>query len=154
MKDVLRRFTMVSHVVEGRLGELADLLLEASRRDDGNQSARGQEAVTAGILLELSGKRREAVKVWKEAIRKFPPDRCCFWAGLAEALAAKESDGIESMPLFWRARSEMSYLAGLLYEHRGDTRRARRLFDLSLKEDPTLRWPAFMARQSLSRPAG
>jgi hypothetical protein len=149
----MQRFTMASHLAEERFDELADILLEASRRDDGSPSARGQEAVTAGILRELSGKPGEAMKVWKEAVRAFPPDRCCFWGDLAGALAAKAPDGIESAGLFWRARSEMFYLIGLLYEHRADESRARRLFDLSREEDPTLRWPALLAGQKSSRPA-
>jgi hypothetical protein len=68
-----------------------------------------------------------------------------LWGTLAKALAAGKPDHLESMNRFWRTRSEMSYLAGLLYECRGNAARARRLFSLARKEDPSLRWPAYLA---------
>ena len=41
------------------------------------------------------------------------------------------------------------YLAGLLYEHRGNSAVARGLFEASAREDPTLHWPAYLAKQRL-----
>ena len=154
-------YVRVSHLVEKRYEDLAALLLPEARRHDDEQSRHGQEMVTAGILLELAGKPEQARKVWGEAGRRFPPERCYFWGTLAKALVAgkpdvsrrssqAKPDHLESMKLFYRVRSEMFYLAGLLYEHRGDAARARRLFALSVKEDPTLNWPAHLASTKLS----
>jgi len=43
----------------------------------------------------------------------------------------------------------MFFLLGLLYEHRADNKRARRLYQLDVKEDPTFCWPAILAQQKI-----
>ena len=50
------------------------------------------------------------------------------------------------MPYEAPRRSEMFYLLGLMMEKRGENDTARKLLDLSAKDDPALRWPAYFAR--------
>ncbi|MCX7592011.1 MAG: helix-turn-helix transcriptional regulator [Kiritimatiellae bacterium] len=128
---------------------LATNLLRASRKHDEDLARHGQEAVTAGILFELGGDKKAANRAWGEAARRFPPDRCYFWGQLAEALATGQADGLSQAQLFWWVRAEMLYLIGCLYEHRGQISRAKRLFALTLKEDPTFRWPSLLALRKL-----
>jgi AraC-like DNA-binding protein/tetratricopeptide (TPR) repeat protein len=141
----LRPHRMVSHLTTGRYRDLAVILRQESRRNDDEVARHGQEAVTAGLLFELAGARQEACKVWGEAARRFTPDRCYYWGSLAKALATGAPDRLDHAVLFWQERSEMFYLLGLLYEHRGDNHRARQYFARSIKEDPSLRWPALLA---------
>ena len=47
-------------------------------------------------------------------------------------------------------RSEMFYLASMLYGKRGDRERETRLLKLSVKEDPMRAWPAALAQRRLS----
>jgi tetratricopeptide (TPR) repeat protein len=143
--DAFHDFAFVAHLVEQRYEELSEILLADARRYDDQLSARGQEAVTAGILLELAGKRAEANKVWAETARRFPPDRCYFWGPLARALATGRPDDLETMRLSFQVRSQMFFLAGLLFAHRGQATRSQRLFAASVEEDPSLHWPAHLA---------
>lgn len=137
-------------LAQERYEEAASLFLKESRRPEGPLTVRGQEAVVAGILFELAGRPDEARKVWLNAIRRFPSELCCFWGALATALAAGKPDHLEKMPFFYRVRSEMFYLVGLLHKRRGNAARARRLFTLSCKEDPTFNWAAHLAMKRLS----
>jgi AraC-like DNA-binding protein/tetratricopeptide (TPR) repeat protein len=147
----LLEFERVAGLIEGRHAELAALLLQESRRQDGQPTVRGQQAVTAGILFELAGNPDEAKRTWNEAARRFMPERCYFWGSLAKALAAGKPDRLESMLLPYRIRSEMFYLAARLYEQRGNAVRARRLLAVAVQEDATLYWPAYLAQERLGR---
>jgi len=55
------------------------------------------------------------------------------------------------MPAIAQDRSEMFYLAGLLYEKRGNEKRAKELFAMSVAEDFTLAWPAWMGKKKLGK---
>lgn len=138
-------YMLVSLIVAKRYAKLAAFMLPKARLHDDQLSVHGQEAVTVGIMLELAGKRAEANQVWGETFRRFPSSRCYFWGPLAKALASEKPDHLETMRLPFRVRSQMFFLAGLLYEYRGHATHARNLFALSVKEDPTLNWPAHLA---------
>ena len=58
------------------------------------------------------------------------------------------------MPFDAYTRSEMFYLAGLLYGKRGEGKRSRELLRMCVKEDPTLRWPAFCAKRKMAEGDG
>lgn len=143
--DAYRHFLFGSRLPRGRFAEVAKYLLEESRREGVTTVASGQAWVSAGILLEIAGNPDAARETWGAASRHMSPDRCYFWGSLAKALASGKPDRLETMNLFWSVRSEIFCLAGLLYEHRGNAKRADALFALSVKEDPTSRWPAHMA---------
>ena len=51
------------------------------------------------------------------------------------------------MPYSAYERSEMFYLAALLYLERGRKNDGDRLMRAAVVEDPTLRWPAYLARR-------
>jgi len=105
----------------------------------------------SGIMLELSGKREEAIKLWKETRQRFPAEQCNFYGDLCDALAGESTDCIASMPYSAPNRSELFCLAGVLYEKRRNFKRAKELFKMSVKEDPTLRWPAYFAKNMLAK---
>jgi AraC-like DNA-binding protein/tetratricopeptide (TPR) repeat protein len=124
-------------------------LLEGARLETPDLFARGQMAVTAGILLELAGRKQAALDVWRETSRRFPPEYCYFWGGFARELAANRLPPIEALQHYFHVRSEMFFLTGLLEEHRGHAARARELLALAVREDPTRLWPAQLAERKL-----
>ena len=107
-------------------------------------------AVKAGILFELAGERKRAEEAWKGVEKRFPPERCGFYALLAKDLRSDRPDNLEDMVFHAQIRSEMFYLCALLFEKRENEKRSHELLELCVKEDPTLRWPAFLARQKLT----
>ncbi|MBA4389072.1 MAG: hypothetical protein C0404_13910 [Verrucomicrobia bacterium] len=144
------RYQFLRFMVARRYKDLAKAILEHARSDARLLAIRAKDAVTAGILLELSGSRDEAVKIWEETQRRFTPDRCYFWGQFARALATGKADNLESVQLTYQVRSGLFYLTGLLHEHRGNKAKAAQLFSLSLKEDPTMRWPAMLSERKLA----
>ena len=60
-----------------------------------------------------------------------------------------KTDGLESMPGEIHFRAEMFYVAGVLYEKRGNAKRARELFEMAAKEDPIRKWASVLAEQRL-----
>lgn len=143
--EIFDDFVLVSYLAEKRYAELATILLHNVRRPDDQLFVRGQKAVSAGIMLELAGNHKEAHNVWHETHRRFPPERCYFWGTLARNLATENPDGLETIPLPSQVRAQMLFLTGLLFEKRGQTDYAQRLFALSIEDDPTMRWPAHLA---------
>jgi hypothetical protein len=91
----------------------------------------------------------EARKIWAEAIRRFPSEKINFYAEAAEVLLENRTGIIEKMPYRARHCSEMFYLAGSLFEARGNADEAHNLFTRALKNDPTLKWPAYFAERKL-----
>lgn len=124
----------------------ADLLLASSKDENGQIARQANQALKAGILFELAFNNIKAEEVWGDLIKRFPPHYCNYYSEPARAFMHGEKDNLEEMPYEALRRSEMFYLAGLLYEKRGNKKRAKELFAMSLKEDPTLRWPAYLAR--------
>jgi hypothetical protein len=104
----------------------------------------------AGILLSLSGEEEKAREVWSEVERRFPETRCCYFASLARRLGRGQRDNMEDIRCHAWDRSEMCYLVALLCEKQGNTARSRELMEMCLAADPTLRWPAYLARAKLT----
>lgn len=145
----LRGPTLADRFASGRCDGLADLLLKNARLDSPDVFSRGQNAVVAGIALELAGKPGEAKAAWMETTRRFPAQACYFWGAFAGALATGRPDHVETLRHYYHVRSELFFLTGLLEEHRGHSARARRLFRHAVKEDPTFLWPAHLAQRKL-----
>jgi tetratricopeptide (TPR) repeat protein len=142
----------VPHFLEGNFEQATAILLEDSRVSDEAWAEHAQQAIKAGIMLELAGKIEKARDLWQQAARRFPVSRCCYLGSLAlDLLSHGTGARAEEMPFPVLWRSEMHYLCGLLYEARGDVQRSRGLLALAWREDQTLRWPAYLARQKLTR---
>ncbi|MBN1671031.1 MAG: hypothetical protein JXR37_08370 [Kiritimatiellae bacterium] len=131
--------------------QAAIILCTLDRKHESEQALRlaAANAVKVGILLELAGDARGARDAWAQAIRRFPCSRCCHYASLARSIMGAEADKLEEMPYHPLTRSEFFYLGALLYEARADPKRSRQLFRLCVKEDPTLNWPAYLAKKRL-----
>jgi tetratricopeptide (TPR) repeat protein len=104
-------------------------------------------AIVAAIVAELGGDGDLAAKIRSEIARRFPESRVHAVAAAADRLlVGGRADGLEALACepFWR--SELFYWAGRLFEKQGNKKEARRLMRLAVKEDPTRRWPAELAR--------
>jgi AraC-like DNA-binding protein/tetratricopeptide (TPR) repeat protein len=137
----------VVELVRNRHARLAARLMRTARQDGPNVAERARNMVIAGFLSGLAGRDAQAVEIWREAARRFPPEQCCFWGALARELAAGQPVHFNSVPFRYGTRSELFYLAGLWCERRGNAARARRLFARAVHEDPTLDWAAHLAAQ-------
>jgi tetratricopeptide (TPR) repeat protein len=140
----------VPEFAEGKFAAAAEILLNDSRAHEAGISDAADRAAKAGILFELAGDCGRAKEVWSDTARRFPSARCCFFGGLAQSFLSGEADSLEDMPHHGQARSEMFYLAGRLYDCRGKTARAQELYELSWKQDPTLKWPAYLSKKRLA----
>jgi len=74
-------------LVEGEYEKTGQLLLVYSRVQDASLGFRAQMSIKAGILLELACKPEGAKQTWRETARWFPPNRCCFFADVAQGLS-------------------------------------------------------------------
>lgn len=153
------------HFASGDPAKAAECLLEDARMEGPRVVLHAEQMTKAGIMLELSGNAGEGAKIFSEVIRRFPPTRCNYYSALAEALlmsapsaagpiANREGERVRNEvfaqnPFHPQIRTEMSFLAGLLFESRGDSVRSRSLFELALKDDPVCRWPGQMAKKKL-----
>jgi hypothetical protein len=102
------------------------------------------------MVFEIGGHRSEAKAGWKEVAMRFPPTRVNALADVAREISeGRDTALLVSTPYEAEVRSELFYWAGRLFEKRGDAGLARRLMRLAVKEDPTRRWPAELARRWL-----
>lgn len=108
-----------------------------------------EQGVKAGILFELGDEPAKATEIWSEDVRRYPSDQVCFYADLAKSLIKNKRDNLEEMLYPPWTSSEMFYLVGLLMEKRGNTNRAMELFEMSVRMDPTNRWPSVWAKRKL-----
>ena len=113
------------------------------------RTERAQQSVIAGILHELSGNRKSAERMWRDVEEKQPAASCVFYPQLARALRTGGPDGLEEMRYHPQTKSEMLFFAGHLYRSRDNGKRARALFELCVKTDPTRALPAFYAKKYL-----
>jgi hypothetical protein len=178
----------VPELVEGNYLAASQVLLADSNVDDGNLGLHAEQAIKAGIMQELGNHKDDARKVWSEAARRYPAERCCFYGMLANMLLSSQLSAlsiqleekntsslihpssftphlssdtsvafripnsefdISKMPFHPHIRSEMFYLVGLLCEKRGQMEQGKALFQMSVKEDATLRWPAYLSKKRL-----
>lgn len=136
-------------IAEGNYASAAESLLKDYRNAKELISSSAELGVKAGILHELAGKKDEAKPIFKEVSQRFPNEQVRYFGLLAGALLSNDGFDFTQMPYEHFRRSEMFYLIGLLKENRGDKASARALFELGVKDDPALRWPAFFAKQLL-----
>lgn len=148
-RGVRSRYTYVPDLVDNMYEEAAIALLEDGRCDYGQIVMHAEQFCMAGIVLELAGKSDKAREIWTNAALRYPPAHCCFFGELARNFRDGTDDGLETMPYGPQKRSEMFYLAGLLYESRGNSSRASKLFTLSATEDKSRRWPSWLASGKL-----
>lgn len=133
----------------GEYLEAAGLFAEGSRRKSGNPCARANCGVTSGVLFEIAGQSDEASLIWHETMRRFPLSSCNYYASLVTDLIEGDGRCLKEMPEFPRIRAEMFYLAGLLFQKRGNMERARQLWKTAVEEDATLRWASWLAKKKL-----
>lgn len=135
-------------LAEARYMDASEVLLTASQT--GESHARANRMVRAGILAELSGDVEKARTIWSQAERRFPLEHCNYYALLSGNLPACKEDVLESMPYESLDRSEMFYLAGLLFEKRGTAELAKKYYRLAVDDDPTKCWCAVLAERKLA----
>jgi hypothetical protein len=132
----------------GNSAAAAELFLSDSGAHLDDPFHGAEQAVKAGILLELAGKPDRARELWLETSRRYPESRCSFLGRLAQGLL-QEDFGVEQMPYGTHTRGEIFFLVGSLYEARGRGARARQLFQLCATEDLSRRWPVWAAEKKL-----
>lgn len=138
------------HLCEKNYAAAAEALLADYRESRDFVSHRAELGVKAGILHALAGNAEEARSIYKEVSQRFPDQQVRYFGQLANALLAHEDFDFAQMPYEHFRRSEVFHLIGLLMEKRGDNAAARALFELSVKDDPALRWPAYFSKKKLS----
>ncbi len=138
------------HLRAGEYGQAANMLESGARIGGHGTWQQAQKGVKAGILHEIGGNEDAAKSTWDWIAHRYPADRYGFFGALASALLSDKEDHLEKMPYHPEHRSEMFYICALLYEMRGNRDRAQTLLQMSLEEDPTLRWPAWLAREKLT----
>jgi hypothetical protein len=104
-----------------------------------------------GWLREAHGDNTGARGTWRLLSRSYPAPRFCAIAEAAAAFGKGVVDPARILALpFDRGRvSELLYWCAKARERRGDRPLARRLMTEAVRCDPSLRWPAYLARQSL-----
>lgn len=142
-------YTYPPRLADGEYKEAAAILLADSREQDGRMALHAEQMVKAGIITELGGDPAAAQDIWREVQRAYPASYCNFFADLAGCFLGEKPDCLEQMPYPHYIRSEMFYLAGLLFEKRGDPGQSQRLLKMSAAEDLTNWWPAVLARKRI-----
>ncbi len=127
----------------------AEELLSDYRQSKELVSSSAETGIKAGIVHELAARRQEAKAIFKEVSLRFPNEQVRFFGPMAAALFTGANFDFAEMPYEAHRRSEMFYLLGLLKEKRGKSGEAKPLFELCIKEDPALRWPAYFAKQKM-----
>lgn len=145
------RYLYVPELVSGNFEKAAEILLEDARFGDTDIFVHAGQAAKAAAILDIAGKSTEARKVWIEITRRFPASQCGYYASLAHAMTEGNETAFPNMLGGAYERSELFYLAAAMYEKRGDVNRSTDLLRASLNEDPTLRWPAYLAKQKLNK---
>jgi len=136
--------------IDGKYADAARIMDGVSRNERGSLVQCAEAGVKAGLLLLATGEEEKAGKAFARVATRFPPDRCCAYGALARDLQERRVDRLAELPYERRARSELFCLAALGIEKSGDQRGARDLFEMSAAEDPTQRWPAFLAKERLA----
>lgn len=138
------------HLVAGNLDRAARVFLSKPNTEARISGREARYQIKSAILHELAGEEQVSDRLLEDAAKRFPYPYINFYGELAQALRNNRRDRLEDMPITVRERCEMFYLAGLLYEKRGNPKRARALFKMAVKEDPRNYAPAFLAKQRLS----
>lgn len=135
-------------LAENKFEEACNLLLIDARIAYGSIFLCAMKMTQAGMITEMAGEEKKAHELYAEITRRFPPNRCAFFAGLAEDLLKGQKDQLFEVPLGAQQRSEMLYLGGLLCEKRG-AEMSKKFYEQSIKEDLSLRWPAYLSKKKL-----
>jgi AraC-like DNA-binding protein/tetratricopeptide (TPR) repeat protein len=140
----------VPHALRGEMEESAKMLRALSRSEEREPCQRALAAILAGMLLEIGDLPKEAKKIWREVGRRFPETRVHGFADVATELASGGgTDRLLALPADAQVRGELLYWAARLFEKRGEKARVRPLLEIIVREDPTRRWPAELARRRL-----
>lgn len=147
---VLRRsFRYVIPLCQGDYAQAADILWANGTDESAWPCTWAGNVIKAGILFELADNKAKASEIWQWVPQRFPESRIRYYGNLAKDLSFGQGADFESMPYLRDDRSEMFYLAGLLFEKRGQPARAEHLFRLSVQEDATHRWPVHLSQKNL-----
>lgn len=149
-KGTVSRFLYPILVLGGDREQAAEMLKDDSYVGDAPFALRAEQAIKAGILLELAGKKQEAKALWVHTSQRFTEVRCPFFGALSSRLATGAADQTEQMPFPVANRIEMFYLVGLLNRARGNEKRAQQLFALAIEEDHMRLWPSRWAKDAVA----
>lgn len=144
-------YTYVPELVSGNLAAAAEILLSDSRAQGGSAFRHAQQAMAAGFIMEMAGDKGKARRVRAEALRRFPLQQCSHFAPAVELLLKGEMPELNRLPLGSEGLSEMLYLAALASKAKGDHARCKAHLERCVQLDGSLRWPAHLAKQLLSR---
>jgi hypothetical protein len=144
------RIPYAAWFLQGEGLRATESLLAQSQNEKLEMADRAEQIIKAGIIMEIAGKASRGKEMWDRVIREFPGTRCHYYDSLARSLGSDNCGNVEEMPHSAFRRSELFYLTALLAEHRGRAERSRELLEMGVREDPTLRWPAYMAKQKLA----
>ncbi len=144
------KFLFVPHLVKGDFLQAAEIIHRDAQHNDDRAALHALQAIRAGIVFELAGNVKAARKIWSNVTRRYPSSAVPFLGMLAHNLLGGSVDQLESMPYPMFNRSEIFYLVALLEEKRGE-KSAADLLEMSWKEDRSLIWPAYLAKQRLQK---
>ncbi len=130
-----------------RFGEAAQMLETDSRADGNRIFVRAAHLLKASLLWHLDNKENKARKALEEIVRRFPERRCHYMAALALNLLRGEWQCLKDIPSSAYHRSEIFYLAALALEKQDRAAAANEFLKMSVTEDPSRRWPAYLAEQ-------
>jgi len=131
----------------GQFGEAAHMLETDSRAEAGWTFIRAAHLLKASLLWHLDNKENKARRSLEEIVRRFPERRCHYMAGLATNLLCGEWQCLKDIPSSGYHRSEIFYLAALALEKQDRAAAANEFLKMSVTEDPSRRWPAYLAEQ-------
>jgi len=160
-KGYKSRYEYPAFIAKGDYAGAAETLLLDGAVDDANGALRARQMLSAAMILSMAGRNEECVRVLEETARRFPEARVRYFASLARALAQgiRNSGSLgwsgavvpcfENLPYPAHVRSEMFYLAGLLFLRMGEKAPGLTLLRQSAEEDPSNMWPAVLAKKKL-----
>ncbi len=134
-----QKYLDIAHALRGSFPQEGGLALEY----------RAHYLFVTALCFALGGKSDPFREILEHLTRRFPEKSCCFYRFASEGLLRNDEIDLEVFPYPNQRRSEIFFLLGTIHDLKGNSERAHHWWRLSLKEDPTLRWPAFLARQKL-----
>ncbi len=126
-----------------------DIEKETAGAQEGPAGFLAHRFFLGGIFNSLAGKKNESTKAFANLTGDFPETLCAFYGYAAQCLLDDQEIDMDKATYTNQRRSELFYLLGLCYEDRGNRQQAQRFFEQSLREDLSLRWPAYLAGRKI-----
>lgn len=139
----------VPEFLDGRYAKAAEILGHDHARLKPGSMAYAHVGLKMAICLWLSGDAKAARDALATISTRCPKDQINFFGELAAQLAKRQTELVSQLPEEQRYRSEMFFLVARLCAHWGQKKRAKELLRMSANEDPTNRWPSWVAKKEL-----